>query len=190
MRLKIRDLADHTILAGAGLGRQLLSQLIAQTSVNEAPGVVFLDFQGIRVATSSFLRESVLGFRDFLLSTPTGKYVAVANLAAPVVEELAFLLTHRGDAFWACTLNATDRPTDARLIGKLDEVHESTFRRVLELGLASAPELASLQDDEDAVGTTAWNNRLQALTSRGILKERRTGKTKVFSPVLEAYNGS
>ena len=38
---------------------------------------------------------------------------------------------------------------------------------------------------ESGIGPTAWNNRLSNLASRGLLIERRGGKTKTFAPVLE-----
>src|SRR4051812_19132332 len=189
VQLKIKDLAGHTILAGAEPGRQLFSKLVAAVGVDRTPGVVFLDYRGVRVATSSFLRESTLGFRDFVAATLSDKYVAVANAGAPVLEELMFLLAQRSDALWACDIDAKGRVTDPRIVGRLDDVYELTFRRVSELGSASAPELAALQEDGEAIGATAWNNRLQALASRGILAERRAGKTKIFSTVLEARHG-
>ena len=49
----------------------------------------------------------------------------------------------------------------------------------------SAPELAKLRPDE-GIGTTAWNNRLATLTAKGILMEFKSGKTKMFAPVMEA----
>jgi hypothetical protein len=48
----------------------------------------------------------------------------------------------------------------------------------------SAPELAKLRPD-DNIGTTAWNNRLATLAAKGMLKEVRNGRAKLFSPVME-----
>jgi len=59
---------------------------------------------------------------------------------------------------------------------------------VAALGSATAPNLA--QQGDAALGPTAWNNRLAFLTSRGLLRERRVGKTKTFTPVLESFDGN
>src|SRR3546814_21175819 len=48
----------------------------------------------------------------------------------------------------------------------------------------SAPDMAKLRPN-DKIGTTAWNNRLATLSAKGMLKEVRHGKTKLFSPVME-----
>jgi hypothetical protein len=45
--------------------------------------------------------------------------------------------------------------------------------------------LAAQSSGVSGVGPTAWNNRLSNLASRGLLIERRGGKTKTFAPVLE-----
>jgi hypothetical protein len=108
----------------------------------------------------------------------------IANATDAVSEELSFFLRHRTDALWACDL-VDGRPVDARLLGELDEVQRITFERVLELRSASAPALAAERKGEIGVGATAWNNRLSNLAARGLLIERRGGKTKTFTPVLE-----
>jgi len=53
-----------------------------------------------------------------------------------------------------------------------------------ELPEATAP--AMTQQSGQAVGATAWNNRLSALAAKGLIMEQRRGKTKIFRPVLGA----
>lgn len=48
----------------------------------------------------------------------------------------------------------------------------------------TATELATLFADQ-SIGPTAWNNRLSGLAAKGLVVERRSGKTKSFSPLLE-----
>ena len=185
MLLPIKPLAeDETILTGAQPGRRLFAKLVANASAPSDPEPAFLDFSGIEVATSSFLRESVVAFRDYARSTLPSLYPVIANAAAPVAEELAFFLRHRADALWACDLEK-GVPINVRLLGELDEVQRATFERVQNLGSASAPTLAAQSGEESDVGPTAWNNRLSNLAARGLLIERRGGKTKTFAPVLE-----
>jgi len=182
----IKTLADNrAILTGAQTGRRLFGKLVANAAAQVEPDPAFLDFSGIDVATSSFLRESVVAFRDYARSTLPNLYPVIANAAEPVAEELAFFLRHRGDALWACELDSAGAPINPRLLGELDEVQRATFDRVTQLGSASAPALAALTDKGSAIGATAWSNRLSNLASRGLLIERRGGKTKTFTLVLE-----
>ena len=186
MYLPIKTLADNgTILTGALAGRLLFGKLVGHAPGPNEPEPAFLDFIDVKVATSSFLRESVIAFRDYARSTLPNLYPVVANTAGSVEEELTFFLRHRSDAMWACDLNERGLPFNARLIGELDEVQRATFDRVLDLGTASAPTLAAQSGRGDGIGPTAWNNRLSNLAARGLLIERRGGKTKTFTPVLE-----
>ena len=70
MRVKIKTLAkNQSILGGAPNGRQLFVALMQNLVPPPAPEAYFLDFGGVQLATSSFLRESVLAFRDFVAQT-------------------------------------------------------------------------------------------------------------------------
>lgn len=174
----------QTVLSGAIPGRKLLSTLISTTRSSEAPAPAFLDFDQIEVATASFLREAVIGFRNYARQSWPNVYPVVANLLPVVAEELEFFVRARGDALWSCELDVHDRILGARLIGDLDPAQRLTFKAVIELGAITAPELANRFASE-GIGPTAWNNRLSALATKGLLVERRQGKSKSFSPLLE-----
>ena len=185
MRNRLLDLVDgQTVLSGAIAGRQLLSALIAATPSADAPTPLFLDFKGVEVATASFLRESVIAFRDYARQSLPNIYPAVANLNTAVAEELDFFVRARGDVLWGCDLDLQGKVIAARLIGDLDPAQRHTFNAVLESGATSAPELAARFADA-SIGPTAWNNRLSSLASKGLLVERRQGKSKWFSSLLE-----
>jgi hypothetical protein len=185
LRHRLIDLTDgQKVLSGAISGRKLLSTLIAETPSSEAPTPAFLDFNEVEIATSSFLREAVIGFRDYARQSLRNVYPAVANLAPAVAEELDFFVRARGDAIWICELGLGDAVINARLMGELDPAQRSTFDAALELGDISAPQLAARFADQ-RIGPTAWNNRLSALSTKGLLVERKQGKTKSFSPLLE-----
>jgi len=111
-------------------------------------------------------------------------YPVVANLQPAVAEELDFFARARGDVLWSCELGVDDAVASAWLIGELDPAQRSTFDVARELGTISAPELAARFTDQ-RIGPTAWNNRLSALASKGLLVERKQGKSKSFSPLLE-----
>ena len=185
MRLCLLDLMDgQTVLSGAIAGRRLLSALIAAAPSADSPTALFLDFNDVEVATASFLRESVIAFRDYARQSLPYIYPAVANLNAAVAEELDFFVRSRGDVLWSCELDLRGNVIAARLIGELDPAQRVTFNAVLESGAISAPELATRFADT-RIGPTAWNNRLSALASKGLVVERRQGKSKSFSSLLE-----
>ena len=174
----------QTVLSGATGGRRLLGALIAATPSSDSPTLSFLDFNGIEVATASFLRESVIAFRDYTRLSLPNIYAVVSNLNANVAEELDFFARSRGDVLWTCHLDTQGHVSAARLIGELDPALRVTFDAVLKSGTTSAPELATRFADV-RIGPTAWNNRLSALASKGLVVERRLGKAKSFSSLLE-----
>jgi hypothetical protein len=163
----------------------LFRSLIEKTKPVAEPTLAFLDFAEVDIATGSFLREAVMGFRDFCRSAAGMIYPVVANPNATIEEELATYLRGRNDAIWACNLNTNGAATDPRILGELDVGQMSTIQLIAQHYPISAPELAKLRPD-DKIGTTAWNNRLATLSAKGMLKEVRHGKTKLFSPVMEA----
>lgn len=184
VKLSIIDLAGgQRVLSGVQAGRQLFGKLVAAAQPPTDPEPVYLDFNGVEVATASFLREGVIAFRDHARSTLPALYPVIANASPAVTEELEFFLRHRRDALWACELTSSGEPLDPKILGELDEAHQSTFNLVARLKSASAPGLAA--QSKEGIAPTAWNNRLSSLATRGLLIERRSGKTKTFAPVLE-----
>ena len=85
---------------------------------------------------------------------------------------------------WSCSLDLHGKVSATRLIGDLDSAQRATFNAVLESGTISAPELATRFADA-RIGPTAWSNRLSALVSKGLLVERRQGRSKAFTALLE-----
>jgi hypothetical protein len=171
-------------LAGSAMGRQMLAQLIEKTIPVSEPTIIFLDFDGIDIATGSFLREAVLGFRDFCRNAAGTIYPVVANANGTIEEELATYLRGRNDAIWACMIDMRGIAINPRILGELDSAQILTIKLISKHHPISAPELAKLRPDE-GIGATAWNNRLATLSAKGILKEIKSGKAKLFSPVME-----
>jgi hypothetical protein len=186
MRVSINLLAgSRRVLAGAQAGRDLFAALVANTPASTEPTAWFLDFSGIEVATSSFLRESVIAYRDYTHTSRKNIYPVVANAKPAVLEELEFFLNQRRDAFWCCTLDAAGNCSNARVLGELDPIEKVTLQLVAQMGTASAPELATRERDASKIGPTGWNNRLASLGSKRLIVEHRTGKTKLFNALLE-----
>src|SRR5262249_41322764 len=149
-------------------GANLLAQLITTSSQASGSTVVFLDFRGIQVATGSFLREAILGFRDFCRRSRPDLYPVVANANDTILEELADLLHGRRDALVICTLAKGEVPGQAKVLGLLEDKQRATLQAVLLAGETDAASLAKQFEKEDAIGVTGWNNRLAFLTAKGI----------------------
>ena len=177
--------AGSATLAGSAMGRQMLAQMIEKTRPMAGPTIALLDFTDVDIATGSFLREAVMGFRDFCRNAGVMIYPLKDNANTTIEEELATYLRGRNDAIWACSLGPEGQATDPHILGELDAGQMSTIQLIGQHHPISAPELAKLRPD-DKIGTTAWNNRLATLSAKGMLKEVRHGKTKLFSPVMEA----
>lgn len=174
----------NATLAGTAMGRQMLAKLIAETNPVPTPTVAYLDFKGVDIATGSFLREAVLGFRDFSRNAIGTLYPVLANANAVIEDELSVYLKGRNDAIWACALSKNEAISNPHVLGELDAAQMRTLQLISEHHPISAPELAKLHPDE-RIGTTAWNNRLATLAAKGIAMEVKQGKAKLFTPVME-----
>lgn len=181
MRIRIRDTADSDVLAGALTGRKTLGVLLELIGGEpERPELVYLDFTGVSVATASFLRESVLEFRDIVRRRWSGYYPVVANANDTITEELSVLLRPRREVLMLCTLNTQGDPSAPRLMGQLEPKQRMTFDFVKKLGETDAGRLMRAGNHNERVGKTAWNNRLASLSRLGLLIELSDGRTKRY----------
>ena len=138
------------------------------------------------MATASFLRESVLAFRDLVRGRRSTFYPVVANANDAVRDELVELMRARGDVLMACALDAHGGVTEVGLIGDLDPKQRMTFDIVREHGETDAGELMRTYGESEGLKhTTAWNNRLAALAARGLLMEVSQGRAKRYRPLFE-----
>lgn len=188
MRIRIRDLADGDgrVLAGAINGRKALARLLERTGGDpDEPEIVFLDFEGVDVATASFLRESVLAFRDGVRRRRSNLYPVVANANDLVAEELRVLVAPHGNALMLCALDADGEPHKPHLAGELDPKQRLTFDLVSARGVTDAAELMrEYGASEKTTAQTAWNNRLTSLSSLGLLVELSQGRAKRYRPLF------
>ena len=183
MRFRLSDLAANDVLAGAATGRRVLGLLLEQIAGDaKTPAPMYLDFQRVEIATASFLRESILEFREVVRRRWTNYYPVVANASDSVTEELSILLAQK-DVFMLCVLDEAGRPGSPRLLGDLEPKQRLTFDLVGRLGEADARELMRSSEGSDGVGQTAWNNRLAALARLGLLMEITNGRAKRYRPL-------
>jgi hypothetical protein len=185
LRIRVLHFAGSPFVAGATLGSSVLAQSSAAIGTL-GDSVIYLDFDGIEVATGSFLRESVLGLRDFCQRSSKNLTLVVANANELVTEELSDLLTRLRDAILGCRLSENNTPSQPTIVGQLEDAQRRTLAAVLEVGVADASTLSSRHsDDFDKIGPTGWNNRLAALAAKGILREARRGRAKSYKPTVE-----
>jgi hypothetical protein len=187
MRIKMQDVLDSDggILAGAINGRKALAKLLEHASDEpEKPEQLFLDFSGVQVATASFLRESVFAFRDTVRRRRSNFYPVIANAESAVEDELKVLVQSDNSVLILCSLDREGKPHKPRLLGILDPKQRLTFDLV-QKGATDAAQLMRENGDTENIKQTAWNNRLAALTSLGLVVELSAGRAKRYRPLFQ-----
>lgn len=173
------------VLSGQPRGRLLFGKLVEVVQPQDEPTVVFLDFGGVNVATSSFLRAGVLAFRDHCVRMGLNLFPVLANINDDIADDLKVMLEQRGDAFVACDIDDDGRISSIRVVGSLDEKQRLTFEAVIQEGETDAATLREKHEETEKIGTTGWNNRLSSLAEKGLVVEVKRGRGKLYRPVLE-----
>ena len=187
MNINLKDACGTPVLAGALNGRAALNKLLAATTNEpDGPALVFLDFEDVDIATASFLRESVLVFRDIIRKRRSQYYPVIANTNEYVRDELVELLGARGDVLMMCGLDENGAVTNPAPLGELDPKQRITFDLVHEHGETDAGALMrDYGESEGLKHTTAWNNRLTSLAVLGLIVEQSQGRAKRYRPLFE-----
>jgi len=185
MRIRMSELGNADVLAGAINGRKVLAKLLERTDKEPTvPEPVFLDFAGVNVATASFLRETILAYRDTVRRRRSNFYPVVANANQVVEDELKVLVSSDADVLMLCLLDENDQPHQPRLLGRLDPKQRLTFDLVQRRQETDAAELMREHRETEGVKQTAWNNRLSALANMGLVVELSEGRAKRYRPLL------
>lgn len=175
------------VLSGAVNGKTAFAIMVKTIDKDPpAPAALYLDFVDVGVATASYLRESVFALKAYLRNIGSKYYPVAANANESVYDELLTIANARSDAIISCSLSAQGVVSDISLIGQLDPKQKMTFELVNELKQADAGRLMERYGEEEQItSTTAWNNRLANLASRGLIREFSRGRAKYYRPVLE-----
>ena len=181
--IDLAALAGDDVLAGVSEGVALLPPLIERCD-GLPPGAVVLDCRGLVVYTASHFRESALGLREYCRRTGADLYPVLGNVNRKTEEELTLFLRQAGEVFVVCEADARAGVSRPRVLGVLEDKQRLTFDAVARLGRADAAGLRAAHPDE-GIGLTGWSNRLAALAARGLLRESRHGRGKVYEPILE-----
>jgi hypothetical protein len=175
--------ADIPFPSGTFNGRQLFSRLVAAIPEDAAGGLLVLDFDGVAHASASFLRESVLAFRDYVRRYLPECYPVVANVEPLIKEELLVLLSARREALPICKLSSRGHITSPGVLGDVEPALARTLE-VLKDSPATLPELVS--GSEERVVKSAWSNRLAALINMGLVAAEIDGRGRRYRFVLDA----
>lgn len=179
--LLICNALGATTLAGAASGRAAATKLQAAMANRLDPLV--LDFTGMELITASAFREAVLSVMRWAAND--GRPCLLANVGEVTREEGLIAAAQAESILLFCRLHAS-AIGQVEAVGPLDAKLETTLRLVLQLGEADAKAIGDASG-EDTV-TTAWNNRLVALTRMCLLTERKVGKTKYYSAVVKGMS--
>jgi hypothetical protein len=185
-RIGMFDLFGTDLLAGASDGRAAFKALLEKTQVEpEGPTPLVIDFDGISVATASYLREAVFTLKTFLRTANSKFYLIVANAKLTVVEELGVIAGARGENLLVATISSDGKVENQRIIGQLDPKQASTFERVNRLGRTTAGDMNRMFGEADGVSApTVWNNRLASLAAAGLILEFAQGRSKFYQPLF------
>jgi hypothetical protein len=175
--------ADSEILAGSKAGRKLFAKLVESVTGASSPEPLFFDFEGIRTATASYLREGIVAYSEYNRSRDSNLFCVAANLDEAVEEELDFCLRARAGVMLVCSLKKSAL-TKIRLLGELDPKLANALSAVHELKEVDATTVWQRHKNDEPIKVNAWNNRLAALSAMGIVIEETRGRTKFFKPII------
>jgi hypothetical protein len=184
MNVRLLDISGDPVLAGSSTGRQVFNSLW-KLAISSTDHLFILDFAGIRVATSSFVREAVIVFRRRAREELPRLYPVLTNLSDEVEEELLIVLNQIGEAFWCFSIDKRGGIGKRRLLGRLDPKLQETLDLIDEGRGFDAATLWRSTNSTESVGVTAWNNRLASLSKQGLVFESKVGKQKSFRPLHE-----
>lgn len=169
-------------LTGVSRARQLLSKLIAWTARESPKGTLIMDFREVGEASASFLRESILAFRDYVRSYQPELFPVLANISDSVREEFHTLLKDRGEAMPGCHFDATTGTTsDAEVLGALEPGLRQTLDMIRDRGQLT---LADLRETSDETRSTTWSNRVASLIRQGFVVPTPEPNKRIYRFVL------
>lgn len=165
------------------------------------PGVlVLLDLRAAESMTASFIKATVFRLQDIHLGddraddrprTALNVYPIILGANAEVGSELDDVLVRHGRT----CLEAEDGGggvtlTRARLRGCLDPVLATSLRHLASIEAATAQEMHLRFPEGRPIAATAWNNRLNDLHARRLVRRVREGRTwRYFSIAKEISHG-
>lgn len=155
----------------------------ARSLIDGAPaGAFVLDFAGIRIATVSWLREALIALLKYAGTMKPDLVLVAANLSDLVKEELQVALDATGTVMIVASFSPPAGIVEPGVLGRLDPSLRETLVAVGDEQSFDAPLVCKALPH---VGASAANNRLASLEAKNILRSHRSGRSRVYRPVLE-----
>lgn len=183
--INVVRLVGSPSFAGVAAGRAALAALRSALPLDDADpsDSVLLDFVGVKLITASAFREAILPI--VFWATQKGRPCLLVNVNTVIKEEACIAAEHLGIALVFAKFD-TKGISEAAAAGVLEEKHALALRIVLEAGEADAKAVKEVSGENTV--TTVWNNRLVTLHKMGLLKVRKVGKTKFYSPIVKGMS--
>jgi hypothetical protein len=184
--IQMLELAGQDVLSGAIDGKAAFFALLERTKTEPVePLPLLIDFDGIQVATASYLREAVFALKTYLRTRDSKFYPVAANANTAVRDELAVIAEAKKEYLLVVELSPAGEVTNQAIIGQLDPKQATTFDRVKRLGRTTAGEMKDkFSAEEDVSAPTVWNNRLASLAAQGLILEHTQGRAKFYKPLF------
>ncbi len=176
---------EFPALAGVSRARHLFAKFVVWSADASATGVLVLDFAGVSDASGSFLRESVLAFRDYVRAYQPELYPVLANLSATVREEFHNLMRDRREAILVCQLHGT-AVSSPEVLGTLEPGAAKTLDLVRQHPQVT---LADLRNADSKILGPVWSNRLASLIRQGFVMPSADPRGRVYRFVLTDEGG-
>jgi hypothetical protein len=176
--VSLQDILNATSLLGIAAGRDATERLLSSVMAPTNTPMALLDFQGMELVTASAARESIFKLASHLAEQ--GTLLVCVNANEATLDELAFAATALKQPLVVASVNQGDELGAPRVLGQLEPVQTKTLELVGRLGEVDA-KTASQEAGDQSAGATGWNNRLSSMASLRLLKERKVGKTKLYS---------
>ena len=143
-----------------------MAKLIAWSAARSPKGTLILDFSKVGDASASFLRESILAFRDYARAYQPDVFPVLANIADAVHEEFDTLLRDRGEAMPGCRFDAPGVIRDPEVLGVLERGLGETLDIVRQRGDTTLKDLRDISAETKA---TTQSNRIASLIRLGFV---------------------
>lgn len=179
--IRVSESTQPANLAGAADGA-LWFQTARRHVDSATSGMIVIDFDGVQLATVSWLREGPLALCKYAAALRPELHFVATNLSELVREELEVALDATGSILITADLRSGMHPIQPIVLGRLDPALRDTLQVVEGQHEFDATFVASAIK---GLGASAASNRLAALESKGILKSERRGRSRLYRPLLE-----
>ena len=201
---EVRRFTNTPAAFGATLGddhRRRLGDVLSSSSAATNPygygQLVAISFKGMEAVTASYLKALLfpmfpsmatkLGTPDHKPLSASNLYPVLSNVPAEIRSEAEVLLQGYPINLLELTHAGQRAIPSAHLYGSLDRALLETLRLLLVVGEATAPDLHR-REKGPGIAVTAWNNRLNDLFARRLVRRQRDGRQWVFRAVAEPVN--